>query len=351
MKPLGSLWSSQGPAGPGVYIVAELSANHNHSFDDAVALVHAAKAAGADAIKLQTYTADTITLDSDQESFRIGAGTIWAGRTLHELYCEASTPWEWHAPLKQLAHELDLEFFSSVFDEAALNFLEQLEVPAYKVASFELIDLPLIEKVAATGKPMLLSTGMATAEEIEEAVQVTRSTGVHQLMLLKCTSAYPAMPEEMNLRTIVELSRRFQVPIGLSDHTMGLVAPVAAVALGARLIEKHLTLSRARGGPDAGFSLEPAEFRAMVDAVHIAETALGGIRFGPTTRELNSVVFRRSLFVVQDVRAGDWFTDSNIRSVRPGYGLHPRYFKQVLGRQASRDITRGTPLSWDMVQQ
>ena len=343
-----SLWS-ESSHDRRVYVVAEVSANHNQRFEDAVALVRAAKDAGADAVKLQTYTADTITIDCAEGPFRIEAGTIWAGRTLYELYREAYTPWEWHRPLQQLAHSLGMDFFASVFDRTALQFLEDLNLPVYKIASFELVDLPLIEQVASSGRPLLLSTGMATLDEIDEAVQAVKAKGVSRLMLLKCTSAYPALPNEMNLQTIVELERRFRVPIGLSDHTAGIVVPVAAVSLGVRLIEKHLTLCRARGGPDAAFSLEPDEFKAMVEAVRTTEHAIGVIRFGPTERERNSVAFRRSLFVVEDISAGEVLTNKNIRSIRPGYGLHTRYLKDVLGRRASRDLCRGTPLCWDMV--
>jgi N-acetylneuraminate synthase len=251
--------------------------------------------------------------------------------------------------LKQVANDLGLDLFSSPFDVTAVDFLEAMNVPAHKVASFELVDIPLIRKMARTGKPLIMSTGMATVEEIEEAVQTARKAGAEQIALLKCTSAYPALPEEMNLRTIPELSRRFGVPVGLSDHTMGTAVPVAAVALGACIIEKHLTLSRSEPGPDSAFSLEPQEFKAMVDAVRVAEKALGAVNFGIGTKEANSRVFRRSLFVVQDVKRGEVFTEENIRSIRPGHGLHTRHLPEVLGRNAARDIERGTPLSWDLV--
>ncbi len=337
--------------GPGypVYMVAELSANHNQNFDHAVQIVKAAQEAGADAIKLQTYTADTMTIAADREYFSIGGGTLWDGRNLHELYCEAYTPWEWQPKLQRAAQDLGLDFFSTAFDATAVDFLEEMGVPAHKVASCELVDIPLIQRMARTGKPLILSTGMATVEEIEEALGSAREAGTAQIALLKCTSAYPAPAEEMNLRTIPEMARRFGVPVGLSDHTMGIAAPVAAVALGACIIEKHLTLSRATPGPDSGFSLEPHEFKAMVEAVRTAEKALGEVHFGLTSKEEASRVFRRSLFVVQDVKCGETFTAANIRSIRPGHGLHTRHLADVLGKRAVRDIERGTPLSWDLV--
>jgi N-acetylneuraminate synthase len=336
--------------GPGlaIYVIAEVSANHHQDFDQAVKIIRAAKEAGADAVKLQTYTPDTMTIACNRPEFRI-KGTIWEGRNLYELYGEAYTPWDWHPRLKQVANDLGLDLFSSPFDVTAVDFLEAMNVPAHKVASFELVDIPLIRKMARTGKPLIMSTGMATVEEIEEAVQTARKAGAEQIALLKCTSAYPALPEEMNLRTIPELSRRFGVPVGLSDHTMGTAVPVAAVALGACIIEKHLTLSRSEPGPDSAFSLEPQEFKAMVDAVRVAEKALGAVNFGIGTKEANSRVFRRSLFVVQDVKRGEVFTEENIRSIRPGHGLHTRHLSDVLGRSAARDIERGTPLSWDLV--
>ena len=339
------------PIGPGrpVYVVAEISANHNHDFEKAVNIVKAANEAGADAIKLQTYTADTITIDARQEHFRVGGGTLWDGKTLYDLYREAYTPWEWQPKLKRVANDLGMDLFASAFDATAVDFLEQMGVPAHKVASFELVDIPLIQKMAATGKPLILSTGMATAEEIEEAVAAARKAGAKQIALLKCTSSYPAKPEAMNLRTIPELMRRFEVPVGLSDHTMDVAAPVVAVALGACIIEKHLTLSRNTPGPDSAFSLEPAEFKAMVHAVRTAEKALGEVHFGLGASEEKSRAFRRSLFVTADVRQGEAFTDRNVRSIRPGHGLHTRHLPEVLGRRATRNIERGTPLSWELV--
>jgi N-acetylneuraminate synthase len=336
--------------GPGypTYIIVEMSANHNQSFEHAVELVRLAKSFGADAVKLQTYTADTITLDSDGASFQIHGG-LWDGRSLHELYDEAHTPWEWQPKLKAVADELALDIFSSPFDDSAVEFLEQMNMPAYKVASFELVDIPLVQRIARTGKPMIMSTGMATLAEIEEAVQAARDAGATQIALLKCTSAYPAQPDEMNLRTIPHLAEHFQVPVGLSDHTMGIAVPVASVALGACIIEKHLTLSRKDPGPDSAFSLEPDEFKAMIEAVRIAEQALGQARYGVTEHDAASRAFRRSLFVVRDVKEGAEFTPENIRSIRPGNGLAPKHLQEVLGKRAVKDISAGTPLGWDIV--
>jgi N-acetylneuraminate synthase len=337
-------------AGHPAYVVAEVSANHHQKFEEAVKIIRAAKDAGADAIKLQTYTADTITIACDRKEFRLASGTIWDGATLYELYGQAYTPWEWQPRLKEVANDLGMDLFSTPFDATAVDFLEKMGVPAHKLASFELVDIPLIQKMAGMGKPLIMSTGMATVEEIEEAVQTARAAGAIQIALLKCTSAYPALPEEMNLRTIPELSRRFDVPVGLSDHTMDSAVAVAAVALGACIIEKHLTLSRAEPGPDSAFSLEPQEFKAMVDAVRITEKALGAVHFGIEAKEASSRVFRRSLFVVQNVKRGEAFTAQNLRSIRPGYGLHTRHLQEVLGRCAAEDIERGTPLSWELVQ-
>jgi pseudaminic acid synthase len=332
-----------------VYVIAEVSANHNRDYDQAVRLVRAAKDAGADAVKLQTYTPDTITLASEREEFRVSGGTLWDGRRLHDLYAEAFMPWEWQPRLKKLAEDLGMHCFSSAFDSTAVDFLEEMSVPAHKVASFELVDIPLIQKMARTGKPLIMSTGMATVEEIDEALQRARGAGATEIALLKCTSAYPAPPEEMNLRTIPEMARRFNVPVGLSDHTMGIAVPVAAVALGACIIEKHLTLSRSIPGPDSAFSLEPHEFKAMVGELRIAEKAIGKVHFGLSEKEEASRAFRRSLFVVADVKQGEVFTAQNVRSIRPGNGLHTRHLKDVLGRSAAQGIRRGTPLSWEFV--
>jgi len=337
-----------GPNHP-VYIVAEMSANHAQSFDTALKIVRAAKDCGADAVKLQTYTPDTITIASDRELFRIGGGTIWDGRNLHDLYGEAYTPWEWQPKLKKAAEDLGMDLFSSAFDSSAVDFLEKMGVPAHKVASFELVDIPLIQRMASTGKPLVISTGMATVEEIEEALRKAREAGATQIALLKCTSAYPAPPEEMNLRTIPDMAKRFGVPVGLSDHTTGIAVPVTAVALGACIIEKHLTISRSTPGPDSAFSLEPDEFKAMVDAVRTAEKALGTVNYGVSGKEEAGRAFRRSLFVVKDVKQGGTFTPENVRSIRPGHGLHPRHLQEVLGKRATRDAERGTPLSWELV--
>ncbi len=339
--------------GPGcpVYVIAEMSANHGQDFQRAADTLRAAKEAGADAIKLQTYTADTLTLASDRECFRISGGTLWDGRTLHELYQEAYMPWEWQPKLKTLADEVGIHLFSSAFDASAVDFLERMDVPAHKVASFELIDLPLIRKMARTGKPLIMSTGMATLAEIEEAVSAARNEGASDIALLRCSSAYPAPPESIHLRTIPFLSAAFDVPAGLSDHTLGIAVPVAAVAMGACIIEKHFTLSRGFGGPDSAFSLEPAELRAMVDAIRTAERSLGGIHFGATDNERESRKFRRSLFAVERVRAGEPFTEKNVRSVRPADGLAPRYFEAVLESRARVDIDPGTPLSWSLIDE
>lgn len=340
------------PIGPGhpVYLVAELSANHRQEYGEAERLVRAAKDAGADAVKLQTYTPDTITLDVRSELFLHGPEGPWARKHLHDLYREAYMPWEWQPKLKRLADELGLTLFSTPFDPSAVEFLETLGVPAYKIASFELVDLPLIERVAQTGKPVILSTGMATREEIREAVETVRATGNRQLILLKCASAYPAPPEAMNLAALPDLAGTYNAVTGLSDHSLGLAVPVAAVALGASLIEKHFTLSRAAVGPDCGFSLEPPEFRAMAEAARAAWKAIGEVRYGPGEEEAQSFKFRRSLFAMRDIRAGEELTGGNVRSIRPGQGLPPKYLRKVLGRRAKQDIRRGTPLSWEQIE-
>jgi N-acetylneuraminate synthase len=337
-----------GPGQP-AYIIAEMSANHGQSFEHAVKIVEAAKEAGADAVKLQTYTPETMTIRCDAPEFRIGGGTLWDGNTLYDLYATAYTPWEWQPKLKTVANGLGLDLFSTPFDVSAVDFLEAMDVPAHKIASFEMVDLALIRKVAQTGKPVIMSTGMASLSEIDEAVRAFREAGGIQLALLKCISAYPAPPDAMNLRTIPHLAEAFGVPVGLSDHTMGISVPVAAVALGACIIEKHITLSRSEPGPDSAFSLEPGEFKAMVEAVRTAEKALGRVNFELSEKEIASRVFRRSLFVVQDIKSGDLFTEQNVRSIRPGYGLPPKHIADVTGRKATRDIACGTPLSWDLI--
>lgn len=333
-----------GPGHP-CYIIAEMSANHGQSLDQALRIVHAAKEAGADAIKLQTYTADTLTLDCDEPCFRIGAGTLWAGRNLHQLYQEAFTPWDWQPRLKAEAEKLGMDCFSTPFDATAVDFLEGMGVLCHKIASFEIVDLPLIRRVAATGKPIIMSTGMATLAEIEEAVTTARAAGCRELALLKCNSGYPAPASEMNLRTIPHLSEAFGVPAGLSDHTLDLAVPVAAVTLGACILEKHFTLDRGVPGPDNAFSLEPAEFAATVKAVRTAEAALGRVHYAPSAREAPSRAFRKSLFVSADIAEGQPFTEENVRCIRPGDGLHPRHLDQVLASLARRALKRGTPLA------
>lgn len=349
MKPIVIGGREVGPGRP-AYVIAEMSGNHGGSFERAVEIVRAAKGAGADAVKLQTYTADTLTIDCDNEHFRIGQGTIWDGRTLHDLYQEAYTPWEWQPRLKQVADEVGIDLFSSPFDASAIDLLETLNVPAHKIASFEMIDHGLVRSVARTGKPMIMSTGMATLEEIREAVEAAREAGATQIALLKCTSAYPAPPEEMNLNTLTDLAAKLDVPVGLSDHTLGIMVPIAAVAMGACVIEKHFILSREHPSPDRAFSLEPDEFRSMVEAIRTIEKARGEVRYGVAPEESRSRVFRRSLFVVRDVRAGEAFTAENVRSIRPGYGLAPKHLPKVLGRKAAADIERGTPLAWELLQ-
>ena len=332
-----------------VYIIAEMSANHGQDFDEAVRIIKAAKESGADAIKLQTYTPDTLTMDSNSDYFQV-KNTIWEGRTLYELYGEAYTSWDWHARLQKVAIDVGLEFFSTPFDATAVAFLEDLHVPVYKVASFEIVDLPLLEHIARTGKPVIMSTGMASLAEIEEAVTTLRSNGTSQLALLKCTSGYPALAEEMDLRTIPHLSEAFGVVTGLSDHSMGTVVPVVAVTLGASIVEKHLTMDRSVPGPDNSFSLEPHEFAEMVNAIRVAEKAVGQVNYDATPKEQASRFLRRSLFVVEDMVAGERFTSKNLRSIRPGYGLHTRYYAEVIsGEKANEAITKGTPLSWDLV--
>lgn len=335
-------------AGQPVFVVAELSANHLGSLEKAFELVRIAKDCGADAVKIQTYTPESMTLDLDHPHFK-AVSALWKGRRLFDLYREAQTPYEWHAPLFEEAARSGIPLFSSPFDLTAVDFLEKLGAPAYKIASFELVDLPLIARAAQTGKPLVMSTGMATFEEVAEAVDCAAQNGCQDIVILKCTSAYPSPPEAMNLRTIPALAERLGRPVGLSDHTQGIVVPVAATAVGACFIEKHLTKSRADGGPDSAFSLEPAEFRAMVEAVRTCERALGTQHFGPTEQEAKARQARRSLYVVRPMREGEAFTAENVRSIRPGYGLPPRELSRLLGRRAGRDLAVGTPLSWEVV--
>jgi len=330
------------------YIVAELSANHAGSLRHALRILEAAKAAGADAVKLQTYTADTITIDHNGPEFKISGG-LWDGRTLYELYKEAHTPWDWHNRLFARASELGITIFSSPFDETAVDFLESLQTPAYKVASFELVDLPLIRCIAATGKPTIMSTGMASLEEITEAVEVFRAAGGSHFLLLHCISGYPTPPEQSNLLRIPRLVADFGCPVGLSDHTLGTEVAITAVALGACLIEKHLTLRRNDGGPDAAFSMEPPEFEALVAGTKTAYLALGTGSEERSDAEQGNISFRRSIYVVKDVMAGEMFTRENLKIIRPGWGLLPKYFDAVLGKRARQDITRGTRLSLDLI--
>ena len=330
------------------YIVAELSANHNGDIDRALAIIEAAKKAGADAIKLQTYTADTITIDSDGPGFRIEDGP-WAGRTLYDLYQEASTPWEWHEALFAKARKLDITVFSSPFDSTAVDFLESLGVEAYKIASFEVVDLPLIEKAAATGKPLIISTGMANREEIADAVSAAREAGCRELALLHCVSAYPATPEAYRLKTLGSLAEHFETVVGLSDHTLGTEVAIASVALGATIIEKHFTLSRNDGGPDAAFSLEPEELHNLCEATRIAWSALGLASYERADDEAANVIYRRSLYAVADINQGDTLNADNVRSIRPGFGMAPKELPRVIGRKAKTQIVRGTPLSWDLI--
>ncbi len=336
--------------GPGYppYMIAELSGNHNGEIDRAFRLMDAAKEAGADAVKIQTYTADTITIDSDAEDFRIQQGP-WANRTLYELYQEAHTPWDWHSRLIEKGRSLGLPVIGTPFDPTAVSFLNGLGIAAYKIASFEIVDLDLIRQTARTGGPMIISTGMADIGEINSAVSAARSADCTDLALLHCVSAYPASPKEANLRSIRNLAELFEIVVGLSDHTLGSAVSVAAVALGASIIEKHLTLARADGGPDATFSMEPAEFRRLVCECRDAWDAIGSVKRGPSAGEQENMIFRRSLYVVQDIRLGELITRENVRSIRPGFGMKPAYLTEVIGRRVRCDVKRGTPLNWSLI--
>lgn len=332
------------------FVIAEMSGNHNQSLERALAIVDAAADAGAHALKLQTYTADTMTIEMGSGEFFINEErSLWKGSSLHDLYRRAHTPWEWHAPIMARAHQRGMICFSTPFDETAVDFLESLESPAYKIASFEIVHLPLIRKVAATGKPMIISTGMASVTEIDEAVTAARAAGCRDLVLLKCTSTYPAEPCNSNIRTIPQLRSTFGCEVGLSDHTMGIGAAVAAVALGAVVVEKHFTLRRADGGVDSSFSLEPEELRSLVVETGRAWQALGHVSFGPTADELSSLVFRRSIYVVGDLKKGDVLTRENLRCIRPGLGLAPKFLDILLGKRVGRDISKGTPMSWQLL--
>jgi len=330
------------------YVIAELSGNHNRILPRALKLMELAQTAGADAIKLQTYTADTMTIDHDSQDFQISGG-LWDGRSLYELYTEAHTPWEWHKALFAKGAELGITVFSTPFDDTSVDFLEELNAPAYKIASFEAIDIPLIERVSQTGKPMIISTGMANLEEIEECVAAVQRGKCNELALLHCVSGYPTQPEESNLRTIQDLAQRFNVVIGLSDHTLTTATSIASIALGASIIEKHMTLRRKDGGPDAAFSLEPNELKELTEGCKIAWEALGRTGYERKACEEQNAVFRRSLYIVEDIKVGDVLSAKNVRSIRPGYGLKPKYLPDVLGKYAKVDAKRGTPLQWKFI--
>lgn len=332
------------------FVIAEMSGNHNQSLDRALEIVEAAAKAGAHALKIQTYTPDTMTLDLDEREFHISdPNSLWAGTSLYRLYGEAYTPWEWHKPIFDHCKELGMVGFSTPFDETAVDFLESLDVPCYKIASFENTDLPLIRNVAATKKPLIISTGMATVAELDETVRAAREAGCRDLILLKCTSTYPATPENTNILTIPHLRELFGCEVGLSDHTMGVGVSVASVALGAAVIEKHFTLNRADGGVDSTFSMEPAEMEQLVMETERAWQALGQVSYGPTEKEKKSLIFRRSLYVVKDMKAGDRLTRENLRAIRPGLGLPTKYYELVLGREVNRDVARGTAVSWTLI--
>jgi N-acetylneuraminate synthase len=333
------------------FVIAEMSGNHNQSLDRALAIVDAAAQAGAHALKIQTYTPDTMTLDIDEREFHIGdPGSLWAGTSLYKLYAEAQTPWEWHQPIFERAKAHGMIPFSTPFDDTAVDFLESLDVPCYKIASFENTDIPLIRRVAATGKPIIISTGMASLAELDETVRAARSAGCKQLILLKCTSTYPATPQNTNIRTIPHLREMFNCEVGLSDHTMGTGVSVASVALGATVIEKHFTLDRAEGGVDSAFSMEPNELAQLVIETERAWQSLGTVNYGPTAAESKSLQFRRSLYITADLQPGDVLSRDNVRAIRPGLGLPPAHLDAVLGRTVDRPIARGTPLSWDLLK-
>lgn len=332
-----------------VFIIAELSANHNGSLANAIETVRAAKRAGADCIKLQTYTANTLTIDCDKDDFII-KGTIWEGKNYFQLYQEAFTPWEWHEELMKVAKEEGLICFSSPFDNTAVDFLEELDVPAYKIASFEITDIPLIEYVASKGKPIILSTGIAELEDIELALDACRRMGNHDIALLKCTSSYPAPIDEANMVMVKDLSERFGVISGLSDHTMGATVPVVATVFGAKIIEKHFILDRAIGGPDASFSMNEEEFTAMVKAVREAESAIGVVDYTLTEKQAKGKDFSRSLYLVEDIKSGDVVSEKNVRSIRPGFGLHPKHLNQILGKTFVRDLSKGERMSLDLIE-
>lgn len=332
-----------------VYCIAEMSGNHAGSKDRAIEILHAAKESGADCIKIQTYTPDTMTIDCHNEYFNIEGGT-WDGENLYGLYQKAYTPWEWQADLKEEAEKIGIDFLSTAFDATSVDFLESINLDFYKIASFELTDIPLIKRVASTKKPIIMSTGMATLEEIKEAVDAIKTTGNNQLVLLKCSSDYPAVTDEMNLNTMVDLKKQFDVPVGLSDHSMGSIGVVAAVAMGARVIEKHFCVSRKVKNPDSTFSLEPQEFKQMVEDIRVAELAMGKVKYGPSEREMANAKFRRSIFCCKDIKAGEIITSNNVKVIRPNFGLAPKYFDDVIGKKAKTDIAFGTPIKWEMFE-
>jgi len=332
-----------------VFIIAEVSANHGQNLNRAIAMIKKAKECGVDAVKFQCYTADTVTIDCNNKYFKI-KHPQWGGQTLYQLYQKAYTPWDWLKKLKRIADDFGIIFFATSFDKTSVDFLESLDVSIHKIASFELVDVPLIEHIAKTKKPLILSTGMATAEEIKEAVKVAQKAGAKDVMLLKCVSDYPAKYEEMNLRTIPDMVKKFKLPIGLSDHTLGVSISIAGVCLGARIIEKHFTLSRRLKTPDSFFSIEPAELKNLVGSIRSVEKALGSVHYGPTNQEKKSKIFRRSLFVVKDMKAGDIFTEENIRSIRPGYGLQPYFLKSIIGKKILKNTSAGTPMQWDLIR-
>ncbi len=331
------------------YIIAEMSGNHAGDIENAIKIIHAAKESGADCIKIQTYTADTMTIKCDNPYFNIAGGT-WSGENLYELYQKAYTPWEWQKVLKEEADKIGIDIFSTPFDKSSVDFLEEIGMEFYKIASFELVDIPLIHYVASKGKPIILSTGMGTLEEIEEAVKAIKEEGNDQIVLLKCSSAYPSITNEMNLKTMIDMKKVFKVPVGLSDHSMGSIGAVAAVAMGAKVIEKHFCLSRSIENPDSGFSMEPHEFREMVENIRDTEKAMGKVFYGVSKQERDNLKFRRSIFVIEDVKKGEVFTEENLKIIRPGYGIKPKYYSQIIGKRATTDIKRGTPLQVDLYE-
>jgi pseudaminic acid synthase len=339
--------------GPGhkTYIIAELSANHGGSFNKAEELIHEASQAGANAVKLQTYTADTMTINCRKDRFVHGPDSTWAGLSLYELYETAYTPWEWHPKLKEVAHQLGMDLFSSPFDISSVDFLAELDVPAYKIASFEVVDLPLIEYAASKNKPLIISTGMASIAEIDDAVKCARQAGCNEIILLRCVSSYPATYKDMNLCTIPHMQQTFQCPVGLSDHSRGIIAPVVAVSLGASIIEKHFTLSKSYSTPDQNFSLDPKEFSEMVIAIRNAEKCLGTVSYSRRDAEEESESFRRSLYITSDIKEGEMLTADNCRSIRPGGGLNPKFLPIVMGKKIAQNVEQGTPLTWDLLLQ